>query len=157
MLAACGCASRATLPPAENTQFQPIAFFEGRTHGDGELQKLFGKPVAVAVDSFGRLKNGTLILDQTIHEAGKPASRRRWTITPVGHNRYAGTLTDAVGAVHAKVIGKTGYIQYTMKHGLTVDQQLAQEADGTIVLNQLVVHKFGVRVATLKETIRKFR
>lgn len=157
MLAACGCTRSATLPAAGGTKFRPIAFFEGHTHGDGELHKLFSKPVSISVDSVGRLQNGTLILDQTIREAGKPASMRRWTIIPVGHDRYSGTLTEAVGEVHAKVVGAHGYIHYTMKHGLTVDQQLAQQSDGTTVLNRLVVHKFGVRVATLSETIRKTR
>lgn len=155
MLIAYGCASNVTLPADGGAEFQPIAFFEGQTHGDGELQKLFGKRVTISVDSIGRLQNGTLILDQTIREAGKPASTRRWTITPVGHNRYSGTLTEAVGEVHANVVGSRGYIQYTLKHGLTVDQQLAQQRDGKTVLNHLVVHKFGVRVATLSETIRK--
>ncbi|MEP7130887.1 MAG: DUF3833 family protein [Sphingomicrobium sp.] len=155
MLAASGCDSSVTLPAARSAKFQPIAFFEGRTHGDGELHKLFSKPVRVSVDSVGRLKNGTLILDQRIRETGKPASVRRWTITPVGNGRYSGTLTDAVGKVDATVVGARGYIHYTMKHGFTVDQQLAQQSDGTIVLNRLVVHKFGVRVATLSETIRK--
>lgn len=156
MIAACSCASSSvTLPAAGGAEFEPITFFEGHTHGDGELRKLFSKPVRVSVDSVGRLHNGTLILDQTIREAGKPASTRRWTITPLGHDSYSGTLTEAVGEVHANVVGARGYIRYTMGHGLTVDQQLAQQSDGTTVLNRLVVHKFGVRVATLSETIRK--
>jgi len=157
ILVSCGCARSVTVPAVGGAEFQPIAFFEGHTHGDGELQKLFSKPVSVSVDSVGRLQDGSLILNQTIREAGKPASRRRWTITPVGHDRYSGTLTDAVGEVHANVVGARGYMRYTMKHGLTVDQQLAQQSDGTTVLNRLVVHMFGVRVATLSETIRKVR
>ena len=42
-----------------------------------------------------------------------------------------------------------------MKHGLTVQQQLAEQPDGRTILNRLVVSKLGVRVATLNETIRK--
>lgn len=156
MLAVCGC-SRSVPLPAGSTQFRPIAFFEGHTRGEGELHKLFSKPVSVSVDSVGRLQNGKLILDQTIRKEGKPPSMRRWTIIPVGHNSYSGTLTEAVGEVDAKVVGAHGYIHYTMAHGLTVDQELALQGDGTTVLNRLVVHKFGLRVATLNETIRKSR
>jgi hypothetical protein len=42
-----------------------------------------------------------------------------------------------------------------MKHGLTVQQELAEEPDGRTILNRLVVSRLGVRVATLDETIRK--
>lgn len=155
MLAGCGCTRSVRLPSAEGIEFRPIAFFDGHTYGNGELHKLFSKPVSVSVDSIGHMQNGTLILDQTIREAGKPASMRRWTIIPLGHDRYSGTLTEAVGEVHAQVVGSHGYIDYVMRHGFTVHQQLAQQSDGTTVLNGLAVHKFGVRVATLSETIRK--
>jgi hypothetical protein len=64
-------------------------------------------------------------------------------------------LTDAVGNVEGWVDGPRLYIRYAMKHGLTVQQQLAEQPDGQTVLNRLVVYKLGVRVATLTETIRK--
>lgn len=157
MLPAWACTPSDTLPAGGGTGFRPTAFFEGHTQGDGELHKLFSKPVKVSVDSVGRLQNDTLILDQTIREAGKPVSMRRWTITPVGPDSYSGTLTEAQGFVHVNVVGARGFIHYNMKHGLTVDQQLSQQSDGVTVLNRLVVHKFGVQVATLSETIRKVR
>lgn len=154
MLALCACASKVTLPAA-GPPFQPIAFFEGHSHGDGELRKLFSSPVKVSVDSVGRMQNGTLVLDQTITESGKPASARRWIIVRAGPDRYSGTLTDAVGNVAGRVEGPRLYIRYTMKHGLTVQQQLAEQPDGRTILNRLAVSKLGVRVATLDETIRK--
>jgi hypothetical protein len=155
MLALCACASNVAPPAAAGPPFQPIAFFEGRSHGDGELRKLFSSPVKVSVDSVGRMRNGTLVLDQTIRESGKPASTRRWIIVRAGPDRYSGTLTDAVGNVAGRVEGPRLYIRYTMKHGLTVQQHLAEQPDGRTILNRLVVSKLGVRVATLDETIRK--
>jgi hypothetical protein len=155
MLALCGCASNVRLPAAANAEFQPIAFFEGHSHGDGQLRKLFSTPISVSVDSVGRVRNGMLVLDQTIQESGKPRSTRRWIIVHAGPARYSGTLTDAVGNVDGRVDGPRLYIRYTMKHGLTVQQQLAEQPDGRTVLNRLEVYKLGVRVATLNETIRK--
>ena len=155
MLAVCGCAKNVTLPAAHNAEFQPIAFFQGHSHGEGQLRKLFGSPVNVSVDSVGRMRNGTLVLDQTIQESGKPPSTRRWIIVRAGPAQYAGTLTDAVGNVDGRVEGPRLYIRYAMKHGLTVQQQLAEQPDGRTVLNRLDVYKLGVRVATLHETIRK--
>ena len=155
MVALCCCARNGTLPAASDAEFQPIAFFEGHSQGDGQLRKLFSSPVSVSVDSVGRVRNGTLVLDQTIKENGKPPSTRRWIIVRAGPDRYAGTLTDAVGTVDGRVEGPRLYIRYTMKHGLTVQQQLAEQPNGRTVLNRLVVYKLGVRVATLNETIRK--
>jgi hypothetical protein len=155
LLLLCGCAGNVTRPTAANAEFQPIAFFEGRTHGDGRLGKLFSRPVSVSVDSVGRMRNGMLVLDQTIQESGRPPTTRRWIIVRGGAGRYSGTLTDAVGNVAGWVDGPRLYIRYTMRHGLTVQQQLAEQPDGRTVLNRLVVYKLGIRVATLNETIHK--
>src|SRR6185295_11591930 len=153
-LATSGCDST-VLPAASSAEFDPIAFFKGHTRGEGELKKLFSSSIPITVDSVGRMQNGTLILDQTIREGSKRPRVRRWTIRRLSHDRYTGTLTDAVGEVHATVAGPRAYIRYTMRHGLIVEQQLAQQSGGRTVLNRLVVHKFGARVATLSETIRK--
>ena len=91
------------------------------------MHKLFGRPIHVTVDSVGRMGKDGLILEQTIREAEKPPSMRRWTIRRVAQNRYTGTLTDAVGPVTAQIA----------------------------VLNRLVVRKFGARVAMLSETIKR--
>jgi hypothetical protein len=111
--------------------------------------------VNVSVDSVGRMRDGALVLDQTIQESGKAPSTRRWIIVRAGPGRYSGNLTDAVGDVDGRVEGARLYIRYTMKHGLVVQQQLAEQPDGRTVLNRLVVYKLGLRVATLNETIRK--
>lgn len=151
----CSCGSDVVLPAERSVSFDPIVFFEGHTHGEGELRKLFAKPVHVTVDSIGRPVGDSLILDQVIREAGKPPSTRRWTIRRVGQNRYSGTLTEAVGPVTAEVLGARAEIKYKMRRGLDVDQQLAAQPGGKSVLNRLTVHKLGVQVATLTETIKK--
>jgi hypothetical protein len=150
-----GCGREVLLPADSNASFNPIAFFEGHTHGEGELRKLLGAPVHVSVDSIGRAVPGGLVLDQTISEAGKPPSRRRWIIQRLAKDQYTGRLTDAVGPVTASVSGPRAEIRYKMRHGLEVEQQLAEQPDRTTVMNRLTVHKFGVQVATLTETIRR--
>ena len=71
-----GCARDAIPETDRGVAFDPISFFEGRTHGEGELRKLFGKPVHVSVDSMGRPAPGGLILDQIIREEGEQPSVR---------------------------------------------------------------------------------
>lgn len=149
------CGADPILPAEPNISFDPIAYFTGHTHGEGELNKLFAAPVHVSVDSIGRPAAGGLILDQTIREAGKPPSTRQWVIQRIAKNRYTGRLTEAVGPVTAEVSGPRAEIEYRMQHGLKVEQQLAEQPDHQTVLNRLTVHKFGVKVATLTETITR--
>jgi hypothetical protein len=73
----------------------------------------------------------------------------------IGPGRFTGTLTDAVGPASIEVAGARATIRYRMKGGLDVSQQLALQPGGRTVLNRLTVTKFGIRVATLDETIRK--
>lgn len=145
------------MPADRNVPFDPVAFFEGHTHGEGELRKLFGRQVHVSVDSVGRRAAGGLILAQTIREAGKAPSTRRWFIERVTRTRYTGSLTDAVGPVTAEVRGPRADIAYRMRHGLKVEQQLVLQPNRTVVLNRLTVQELGVRVATLTETITRAR
>ena len=151
----CGCATSGNLPAASGATLDPIAFFSGRSQGEGELDKLLGRSVRVSVASVGRTQGGTLVVDQTIREGGKPPRLRRWTIRPVGPNRYSGSLTDATGPVQVTVSGPRAYIRYEMNNGLQVEQQLALQASGTTLLNRLHVKKFGITIATLEEMIRK--
>jgi hypothetical protein len=150
------CGSARALPADPAAKFDPVAFFLGRSHGDGELRKLLSKPARISVDSLGRReRNGTLVLDQVIKVGAKPPSTRRWTMRQIGPGRFTGTLTDAVGPASIEVAGPRATIRYRMKGGLDVSQQLALQPGGRTVLNRLTVTKFGIRVATLDETIRK--
>lgn len=149
-----GCASNEQLP-AEAGALDPIAFFLGRTHGDAQLHKIFSKTVRVEVDGVGRRQNDTLVLDQTTQEGKDPPKQRRWVMQKIGPNRYTGTLTDAVGPVDIRVAGPRAFIRYKIKGGLTVRQQLALQRNQRTILNKLDVTKFGIRVASLQETIRK--
>lgn len=155
-LAACSCSTSPTLPAGSPIRLDPIAFFTGRTHGEGRLDKLFSSPVTISVEGVGRRAGDTFILDQTISDSGKSPHVRRWTMRPISPGHYSGSLTDASGPVQFTVAGPRAFIRYTMKGGLKVEQQLALQSDGNTILNRLEVHKFGVRVATLNETIRKF-
>ena len=150
-----GCGTSIVLPAAAGAKLDPVAFFAGRTYGEAKLEKVGSGPVQLRVDSVGRPSGDGLILDQIIREGDKPPRARRWTMRPVGPNRYSGTLTDAAGPVSVRTKGPRAYISYTMKNGMTVEQQLALQSDRRTVLNHLTVKKFGMKVAELSETIRK--
>ena len=154
-LSLASCAS-VRLPADEGATFDPIAFFTGESRGEGELKIVFSGPRRISVRSTGRQDGrGGLVLDQRIREEGRPERTRRWTMRPVGRGHYSGTLTDASGPVSILVEGPRATITYPMAGGMAVSQQLALQKDGRTLLNHMTVTKYGVRVARVRETIRK--
>ena len=151
-----GLAMAATAPAQAPRSFDPVAFFTGRTQGQGEPRDLVGKPKRVSVQSVGRVeKDGWLILDQKVAVEGDPVRQRQWRLRLVAPGKYRGTLRDAKGPVEAEVIGQSARIRYVMKGGIKVEQRLTPLAGGKALNNRATFKKFGLRVATLTERIEK--
>ena len=69
--------------------FNPVDFFRGRTHGDGTLKVIFQHSKRISVDSVGRSEpDGSLLLEQVIHEPGKPPRTRYWRLRETAPNRF---------------------------------------------------------------------
>lgn len=135
--------------------FNPVEFFRGRSHGDGDLKVIFQSPKKMAVDSFGTSEqDGSLVLKQIIHEPGKPARTRYWRMKQDGPNRFSGTLTDAAGPVQVDLNGNQLRIRYTAPNHLNFDQLLTP-AGPREVHNSMRVRRFGFTVARFEEVIRK--
>jgi hypothetical protein len=140
--------------PAE-AAFNPVEFFRGRTHGDGTLKVIFQSSKRISVDSVGRTeKDGSLLLEQVVHEPGKPARSRYWRLRQTGPGRYEGTLTDAAGPVRVDVEGDRIRIRYKGKDHLDFDQWLTP-AGPRKVDNHMRVKRFGIVVAHFDEVIHK--
>ena len=156
LLALAGCAQPDPLPADPKLQLDPIQFFAGSSEGTATLEKIFSEPEPVRVASGGVTdKAGRLILHQIIQEGDKPSRKRRWIMQRVSAGRYTGSLTDATGPVAVRTSGPRAFIDYRMKNGMDVHQELALQTGGKVVLNRLTVSKFGIRLAQLDETIRK--
>ena len=135
--------------------FNPVEFFRGKTHGDGTLKVIFQSPKRMSVDSEGRMeKDGSLLLEQTIHEPQKPARTRFWRLRQTAPGQFEGTLTDAAGPVRVDVTGEQVRIRYTGKDHLDFDQVLTPAGPGH-VKNRMRVKRFGLIVAHFEEDIRK--
>ncbi|WP_375403792.1 DUF3833 family protein [uncultured Sphingomonas sp.] len=156
-LAACApAAAPAALAAAPTPVFDPLIFFAGLTEGTAKLKIVLRAARAVRVEGSGTIRpDGALVLDQTVAQEGKPATRRRWRIHRTGPTTYAGTLSDAVGPIAGEVTGNRLHLSFTMKGGLATDQWLTLSPDGRSAANILTARKFGVTVARLDETIRK--
>jgi hypothetical protein len=154
-LAACTAAA-----PPEASQagpaFDPVAFFTGPTQGDGKLDQIMKGTRIVTVDSVGRPeRDGSLTLTQRIAMQGDLPRTRVWKFRQTAPGRYTGTLTDASGPVETRAIGRAIRIRYPMQGGLRVEQWLTALPGGKALDNRMTVHKWGVRVATLRERITK--
>ena len=154
-LAACTAAA----PPEAREPgpaFDPVAFFTGPSHGDGKLDQIMKGVRTVTVDSIGKPeRDGSLTLTQRIAMQGDAPRTRLWKFRQVAPGLYTGSLTDATGAVETVAVGRAIRIRYTMKGGLAVEQWLIALPGGRALDNRMTVHKWGVRVATLRERIEK--
>ena len=119
------------------------------------LKIIFQSAKKMTVDSEGRAeKDGTLVLEQVVHEPGKAPRTRFWRMRQKGPNEYEGTLTDAAGPVRVDVKGERIRIRYRGKDHLDFDQWLTPVGPRQ-VNNRMRVKRFGIIVARYDEVIRK--
>jgi hypothetical protein len=119
------------------------------------LKIIFQSPKKMMVDSEGRAdKDGSLVLEQVVHEPGKPPRTRFWRLKQTAPNRYEGSLTDAATPVRVDVMKDGIRIRYTGKDHLNFDQLLKPVSD-TEIHDQIKITRFGITVARFDETIRK--
>jgi hypothetical protein len=142
-------------PAPAQLPFDPVAFFEGRTRGTGELRQVLKSPKRVTVDSVGTAqRDGTLVLRQRVEVEGDKPRERVWRLKRSGPRSFSGTLSDARGPVTAVVDGRAIHIRYRTTDGLNVQQWLTPAGDRAIN-NRMTFSKFGITVARLTERIEK--
>jgi hypothetical protein len=140
---------------AAHAAFNPVEFFRGRTHGDGTLKVIFSSTERITTDNVGWPdKDGSLVLEQIIHEGNKPPRTRYWRMRQIAPNRFEGTLTDAASPVRVDVTKDGIRIRYTAQNHLNFDQMLTPVSP-TEVHDTIRVSRFGITVAHFEETIRK--
>ena len=99
---AAGCVPAHPEPEAVAAQpvFSAQRFFDGPTEGRASLKIVMKAAHLVVVLGSGHVEtDGTLVLDQSVADNGKPPTQRQWRIREVSPGRYAGTLSDASGPV----------------------------------------------------------
>ena len=141
--------------PIHAAAFNPVEFFHGRTRGEGTLKVIFQSPKKMSVDSVGRAdSDGSLVLEQVVHEPSKPARTRYWRLRQTAPDRFEGTLTDAATPVRVDVTKNGIRIRYTGNDHLEFDQLLTPVSP-TEVRDQIRIRRFGITVAHFDEVIRK--
>ena len=155
-LGACVATPRLDRAGPAATPFSPQLFFAGRTEGDGTLRKILSKPDHVLVHGSGRIDpDGVLVVDQIVLDGAKPPKHRAWRISEIAPGRYAGTLSDAAGPIAGDASANRLHLHFRMKGGLDAQQWLTLAPDRRSAHNIMRIHKLGILVASLDETIRK--
>lgn len=167
-LAGCVTAPQALapIPQAEAPRFDPFAFFDGASRGEGVLDKIMSDPVPVQVTSRGRIitevmraaswaapPRRVLVVDQTIREGTKPARARQWRLHEVAPGRFEGSLSDAISPVTGYAQGNLLVIEFTIKDSFKVRQELTLSPDGQRAHNVTRISQLGLTAAVLVEDI----
>lgn len=141
---------------AGQVSFTPESGLSGPSHGDGSLRLFFGHPRVFHVRSVGKSESdGSFTLNQVVTFDGQDAQVRSWTIRHVSPLRFAGTLSDAAGAVSGQTSGPTLSLQYRVKGPFVMHQVLRLMPDGKTIDNVGRVTLLGIPVGFLHETIRR--
>ena len=134
----------------------PERFFIGNTEGQGSVHIILSGRHAVRHRGRGRLAaDGALLLEQVVHEEGKPVRRRSWRLVRAGANRFTGTISDARGPVTGTVTGPVLHLRYRSVEGPSVEQWITVHPNGRAAANRMTFRRFGLRIATVEETIRR--
>ena len=139
-----------------NTSEQPLRFFEGRTEMVSLVKVIMMRPYASRTTGLGKiLPDGSLMLVQQVQEVGKPPHQRYWKMRQLDGERYAGTMSEAIGPVRVEKIKGEYRFNFKMKGNLSVEQWLAPAPGGRFARTKTTVRKFGMRVASSEGTVRK--
>jgi hypothetical protein len=150
-LALLAAAPSSAAPPT----FDALRFFSGATRGEGRFKVILRRSQPVSVRGTGRMEGDTLVLDQIVTRAGSAPKPRQWRIRATAPGRYTGTLSDAKGPITGETVGNRLHLRFTNSDGFAIEQWLTLAANGRSAQNRLTAKRFGVRVATLDETITR--
>ncbi len=156
-LTACLPALAPSPPVAPEPVFDPVAFFTGRTHGEGTLERRFSAGRRLTVEGVGQ-KNaaGDFQLDQTITWEDGAVEMRRWVLRRGEGSHYSATLSDASGEVNAEATGNLFHLRYQIRRPrVFMEQWLYLQPNGRSVLNLAQVTVLGIPYARLSETITR--
>lgn len=161
LVAGCG-----TVPVETYRNEKPVldlkTYFNGTVDAWGLFQDRSGKVVkrfTVRIDA--KWQGDTGVLDEHFEYSDGSKSRRVWTITRIGDNRYRGTADDVVGEAIGEVSGNALRWRYVLR--LDVDGRSWEvdfddwmyQMDDQVMLNRSVMRKFGIDLGEVTLAFRK--
>ncbi len=167
-LASFSAAHAAALPPRAfadgRPAFDPMNFFTGHTRSWGVFENTRGEPAErITTETWGRVVNGELRLEQDLWVGSKPRSHRSWRIRRIDAHHFEATANDVVGTARGVASGNAFFWSFTLalKPGnplfnIRMTQHMYLQPDGKTMINRDTIRKFGIAVAGVTEQFRRF-
>ena len=150
---------------ADGRDFDPVAFFTGRTTSSGVRETRGGNPQeTVTTSTSGHVVNGVLVLEQELRFANRPPQHRSWRIRKLDAHHYEATANDIVGVARGEAYGNVFHWTFTLAlspgnplANVRMSQWMYLQPDGQTMVNHTTIRKFGFVVAQVTEQFRRGR
>ncbi len=159
LIAACNRKTDASKSIGTGPAFDPIAFFDGRTHSTGVIEDRSGAPAErIVTDSHGD-KDGADRLHMVQHLLFQDGTTqvRDWTLWRSGPDRFDATANDMAGTAKGESQGGLFHWQWVLARSpgnwlmnVTMNQWMYRMDDGSVTI-RTTVSKFGFIVAGVTE------
>lgn len=148
---------------ANRPEFDPIRFFDGRTHSWAVIENRHGNPTSqFTAELTGRRDGDQLSLEQVFTFSDGHHEQRAWRIRRVGEHRYEATANDVVGIARGEAWGNAFRWSYTTEgrrswfvDDLRYDLWMYLTDDGSTLVNRVNISKFGIVVARTTEYFQR--
>lgn len=148
---------------ADRPVFDPLQFFDGRTHSWAVMESRSGNPTShFTADLTGHRAGDELSLEQVFTFSDGRKERRLWHIRHVSEHAYEATANDVVGVARGEAWGNAFHWSYVTAGSrswslddLRFDLWMYLTEDGTTLINRVNISKFGFVLARTTEYFQR--
>lgn len=148
---------------ANRPQFDPLEFFNGRTHSWAVVESRSGNPTSHFTAALEGHRDGdALSLEQVFTFSDGQKQLRSWQIRRRGEHAYEATANDVVGVARGEAWGNAFHWRYVTAgrrtwslDNLQFDLWMYLTADGTTLINRVNISKFGFVIARTTEYFQR--
>ena len=113
------CAKAGAMPPSafadERPTFDPLKFYTGHTRSWGVFENTKGEPTErITTETWGRMVNGELRMEQDLYIGSKPRSHRSWRMRRIDAHHFEATANDVIGTVRGEAHGNAFFWSFTL-------------------------------------------
>ena len=163
LVAAFGCAMSPADFSGGGPAFDVQKFYTGHTRSTGVIETRGGKPLKpVSTETWGRMRDGVLTLNQEIRIGEGQPRRRVWKIRRVDAQRFSATTDSVVGTARGESYGNAFRFSYTLAlqpgnplSHVRMTHWMYLQPGGRTMLNRVTVRKAGFIVAQISEVFAR--
>ena len=143
--------------------FDPLKFFTGHTRSWGVFENRSGEPTErIRTETWGRMVNGELRMEQDLYIGSKPRQRRSWRMRRLDAHHFEATANDIVGTAHGEAYGNAFRWSFTLAvepgyplFNVRMTQRMYLQPDGRTMIYRDTIRIFGIAVAGVTEQFRR--